>query len=115
MFGFDQRQRLMRESWTANSLAEELFAMFSPDAPNDTQAPVQVSLPTGSTVAPFQIGNAPVDGPTSVFNITHTDGSDGGSITFDGGNFFFTEPGGTPVAMGGGSGGGGGPVIPVWG
>lgn len=108
MFGWDQRQRLLRESWTANALSEEIFAMMSPDAPNDTQAPVKIDLPTGTTVAPIQLGNSPDGSP--VFSITRPNGEPGPTISFGGGTFLVD---GQPIVGSGGGGGGGG--TPVWG
>lgn len=118
MFGWDQRQRLQRRNWGADAegLSEELFAMFSPQVPNTTEAPVQVSLPNGNTEAPFQIGNVSnrPDDSVPVFSITRNDGSPFGNISISGDTFVFTSgtPGATPRPMGGGGGGGG---VPVWG
>jgi hypothetical protein len=114
-FMWDQRERLLRDDdWTAPALAEELYCMFGPQVPNNTEAPVNVSLPTGSQVPPFQISNAPLDN-IPMFDFHHADGTPGGNIFFSGGNFFFQGPGSQPSLMGGGGGGGGGPTVPVWG
>lgn len=111
MFGFDQRERLLREeNWTANGLAQELYAMFSPDVPSNTLSTVTITPPTGSTVAPITIGNVP-DGGT-VFNITHQDGSAAGSIGIGPDGLTFTDPNGNTSPVGSGGGGGG---VPVWG
>lgn len=112
-FFYTQRQRLRREEgWSATSLAQEIFSMMSPDVPMETRGPVLVSLPEGSTEAPYQIGNFS-DGNTG-FSITNTDGTPYGDISIDGGQWFFTEPGGQPTIMGGG-GGDGSSGVPVWG
>lgn len=111
MFGFDQRQRLMREeNWTATGLAQEIWAMMQPDVPNNTQAPVNVALPQGSTAAPFQVAGFS-DGET-IFNITKGNGQKYGDISIVGGQFMFTDPNGKQTSMGGG---GGGTTVPVWG
>ena len=98
-FLYDQRQRLLREYWTAPGLAEEIFAMMSPDVPNNTAAPVQINLPTGSTVQPIQIGNYDPGAP--VINFTGPGGEELGTWA----------PSLTPnneIISGSGSGGGGG-------
>ena len=94
MFGFDQRQRLLRSTWSgpdgAGELSEELFAMFSPDAPNNTQAPMAIDLPQAmrdAGIAPIQIPSsgdtAPIfsighpNGDTFTFTINTTDGTVG--------------------------------------
>lgn len=112
-FFWDQRQRLRRENWGSNAegLSEELYGMFSPETPMDTQAPVTVSLPEGSTQAPYNIGNFTDGG--DVFNIRGRAGEAIGSISISGGSFFFTSPGGTPTRMAGSGGGGGGGTVTV--
>jgi len=114
-FLYDQRTRLLRESWTADALAQELYAMISADVASNTRAPVSISLPTADTVAPITIGN---NTPTSpVFQINHPNGTTD-TITLVNGQWFDSNSGNNqgPILMGGGGGGsGGGPVIPVWG
>ena len=112
MFGWDQKDRLLRESWTADALAQELYAMFGAQVPNNTQAPVNVTLPSGNPVAPFEVTGAPPTGPALVINR-----NDGTTVTYNNdGTITSTPPGGQPTQVsGGGGGGGGGPVIPVWG
>lgn len=109
-FFYNQRQRLLRESWTADALAQEIFAMMSPDSASSTQGPVNVTLPQGSTVAPIEIGNVPDGSP--VFNIRRSDGTMD-IITIDGGQFNFNGKPMTTVV--GGGGGGSSSVVPVWG
>ncbi len=127
MFGWDQKDRLLRESWTADALAQELYAMFGSNVPNDTSAPVNVTLPVGNKVAPYQITGAPPSGPAITIN--RNDGTtinfnNDGSVTqtppptdpgfgFGGGGAGQTTTLSGPGAEGGG--GSGGPVIPVWG
>lgn len=41
-FFFNQRQRLLRESWTADNLAEEIFAMMQPDVVMETHGQVRI-------------------------------------------------------------------------
>ncbi len=78
--------------------------------PNNTNAPVQVTLPTGATVAPIVINNAPSTGPA--MQIVQSGGT---VINFNNdGTVTSTAPGqttSTPVSGGGGGGGG----VPVWG
>lgn len=116
MFGWDQRQRLLRENWNAPALAEEIFAMMSPDVPNNTEAPVNVALPTGSIVAPYQIANYTPGDP--IMSFTGKNGADLGCLTLGtGGVVNFNSNGsgtGTSTSIGGGS-GSGGTTIPVWG
>lgn len=102
MFGWDQRQRLLREYWTAPGLAEEIFAMMSPDVPNNTQAPIAVNLPTEATVAPFQVGNYTLGDP--VIHFTGKSGQDLGSWAPSTDQFIEKVTSGS----GGGGGGGGG-------
>lgn len=107
-FFFDQRQRLLRENWTANELSQEIFAMMSPDSPMTTQAPVTVSQqPNG--VAPFQVQSSP-DGTTPLFSV-----NGGSTVLSFAGNQFTVTQGGTTKVIAGGGGGSGGSVIPVWG
>lgn len=93
-FFFDQRQRLLREeNWTAHALAQEVFGMMSPDVPMNTESAVKVSLPTGATVAPYQVGNFQDGNP--VMSFTKPDGSAGPTLTLDGGQWFVN---GKPMA-----------------
>lgn len=109
MFGWDQKDRLLRESWTADELAQELYAMFGAQVPNNTAAPVNVTLPPANKVAPYQVTDAPANnGPAMTINR-----NDGTTVTFNN-DGTVTGPDGRPVS-GGGGGGGGGPVVPVWG
>ena len=108
MFGFDQRARLLRESWNADNLAQELYAMFGDTVPNNTQSAVNVNLPTGNTVAPFQAQNIPDGSP--IFKITRPNGTTD-VFSINGG---VPEINGMPISSGGGGGGGSGGV-PVWG
>lgn len=106
----DQSVRLLRENWSsATALAEELYAMMSPNAPTSTNGPVNISQPVGDAQAPFTIDTNSPTGPVMQFN--HPDGSmtqigaDGavGQIGADG------QPGKQ------GQSGGGGVFVPVWG
>ncbi len=106
MFGWDQRQRLLREFWTAPALAEEIFAMMSPDVPNNTDAQVAITQPVGSKVAPIQIGNYDPGAP--VIHFSGRGGEDLGSWAPD-----FTPQNSAVPGSGGGGGGGGGSGVQV--
>ena len=70
--GWDQRQRLLREdSWDATSLAQEMYSMMSPDAPQSTNAPL--TLNQGQPGQPALMFNGWNDGDTV---ITMNRGSD---------------------------------------
>jgi hypothetical protein len=110
MFGWDQKDRLLRESWTADALAQELYAMFGDQVPNNTAAPVDVTLPMGSPVAPYQVTGAPDTGPA--LQITTNDGTvtnynNDGTIT--------TGPPDNQQPVNAIGGGGSAPGVPVWG
>lgn len=109
MFGYDQKDRLLRESWTADALAQELYAMFGSQVPNNTQSPVTVMLPMNAPEAPFQVTGAPPGGSSFVINR-----NDGTTINFNNdGTITSTTPGQPPQQVSGGV-SGGGPVVPVW-
>src|ERR1700682_1783557 len=91
-FLFDQRTRLLRESWTADALAQELYAMISADVASNTLAPVSISLPVNSPVAPIQIGNYAPGQP--IMRFLNSDGSNAGSLSFQNFVFNFTDPNG---------------------
>lgn len=109
-FFWTQRQRLLRENWTAPSLAEEIFAMMAPDVPMTTNAPVSINLNSKDAVAPVTLGNFS-DG-SMMFQFKRPDGSNGGNLAFNAGQFIFTDPNGKRSTVGGG---GGGTTVPVWG
>jgi hypothetical protein len=112
-FLFDQRTRLLRESWTADALAQEIYAMISADTPANTQGPVSISLPKGATVAPITIGNNGPDNP--VFDIKRP-GLPDENIFLINDQWFIDNGNGQgkqPMFAGGGS--SGGQVVPVWG
>ena len=102
-FFFNQRQRLLRENWTASALAEEIFAMMSPDTPMTTDNSVKVDLPTESKVAPYQVGNYTLGDP--VFSFTGKGGEDLGTWAPS------IDPINEIVQTGSGAGGGGGGVF----
>src|SRR3990167_1524023 len=81
--GYTQRPRLLREdNWTAPDLAQELYAMMSPDTPDSTQAPIEMQngyddmvpftlrgFSDGDTIlnitrGPIDYGDFTVGGPT---------------------------------------------------
>lgn len=76
--------------------------MMSPEVPSNTQGPVQVALPVGSTVAPFQVGN--VQDGQQLFSFAHPDGTPFGGISIVGGNLVFDNPSGTQQQATGGGG-----------
>ena len=113
-FGSDQQSRLLRESWTADDLAQELYAMYNADIPVSTDSTVSINPPSTSTVAPIQI-TTPDSG--QVLSAT-TPGGTTYDLSFNEstGQLQQSTDGAPPVPVGGGSGGGGGgPTIPVWG
>ena len=110
MFGYDQRDRLLRESWDADGLAQELYAMFSPDVPANTNGAVSITAAPGDTVAPLQI-TTPDSG--QVLSATTPNGTTY-DLSFGDNGLQQSTDGGTPQPVGSG-GGGGGKATPVWG
>jgi len=75
---WQERQRLLREEkWTANGLAEELYAMISPDVPEDFQAPTTFHQTPGGAPAITITGAGEGD---SVFDFKGRDGAKVGDI-----------------------------------
>lgn len=105
MFGWTEKERLLRESWSADALAEELYAMFGERVPNETGAPVKIDLPTGSTVAPIQIGNYDPNAGAPIISVRGHAGELVGEIGLDGDGFTQTDHNGTVVPIGSGGGG----------
>lgn len=93
----NQRKRLLRkENWTADDLAQELWAMFGPNVPLEHRGPITI----------YQDGDQPAitfrdygDGDT-VFEIRGRDDDISSDITVSG------DPGGGSASFGGGGGGG---------
>src|ERR1700692_4382465 len=106
-FLYDQRTRLLRESWTADNLAQELYAMISADVASNTHGPVTVTS-ENANIAPITICN--VQSVSPIFNITNP-GEPPIEISIVDNQFLIN---GQPMS-GGGGGGGGGSIIPVWG
>lgn len=109
-FGADQQSRLLRESWTADDLAQELYAMYNAAIPVSTDSTVTINAPAGSTVAPLQI-TTPDSG--QVLSATTPNGTTY-DLSFGDNGLQQSTDGGTPQPVGSG-GGGGGKATPVWG
>ncbi len=75
-FLWDQRQRLLREEgWNATELAKELFAMFSPDVPDNTRAPISIDNTKKNTVSPITFDGAGSGTVAGNVTINKTDGA----------------------------------------
>lgn len=104
-----ERVRLLREDpWTAQGLAEELYAMFTDESPLDVGDGVVAKYNSKSQQVPFQIINAPDTGPIPVM-AGHRAGGGSFVMTINNGGIQITdttssgEPTVTDVGSGGGS------------
>lgn len=95
-FQWDQRSRLLREEeWDANGLAQEIYAMMSPDAPASTQGPVEIVKNDTPNIPMTLRGFSDAD---TILNVTRGSDSftfgDIGSITTGGVNIGGVNVGG---------------------
>ena len=83
--------------------------MFGDQVPNNTAAPVDVTLPMGSKTAPYQVTGAPPDGPAITINR-----NDGITTNYNNDGTITTGPPDNQQPVNA-IGGGGAPGVPVWG